>query len=184
MSLTLIPHINEIIQCLSLCVWLNSLSIMSTMLIHIVANDRISFFYYDWIIFSGVCFVSVTFSLSALLMNTYLAIMQNAAMNVRVLWDSKFISFGSISKNGIAGSYILLFSIMTVPIYFLTNIAQSYPFLQILSNFWLSVNRPLVRKISWRRKWQPTPVFLPGKFHGQRSLVSYSPQVRKGSDTT
>ena len=27
----------------------------------------------------------------------------------------------------------------------------------------------------WRRKWQPTPVFLPGEFHGQRSLVSYSP---------
>ena len=70
-----------------------------------------------------------------LLMNTYLAIMQNAAMNVRVLWDSEFISFGCISKNGIAGSYILLFSLMTVPIYFLTNIAQSFPFLQILSNF-------------------------------------------------
>ena len=28
-----------------------------------------------------------------------------------------------------------------------------------------------VRRISWRRKWQPTPVFLPGKFHGQRSLI-------------
>ena len=32
----------------------------------------------------------------------------------------------------------------------------------------------LVGKIPWRRKWQPTPVFLPGKFHGQRSLVGYS----------
>ena len=32
-----------------------------------------------------------------------------------------------------------------------------------------------VRKIPWRRKWQPTPVFLPGKFHGQKSLASYSP---------
>ena len=30
---------------------------------------------------------------------------------------------------------------------------------------------PWVRKIPWRRKWQPTPVLLPGKFHGQRSLV-------------
>ena len=27
----------------------------------------------------------------------------------------------------------------------------------------------------WRREWQPTPVFLPGKFHGQRSLTGYSP---------
>ena len=31
------------------------------------------------------------------------------------------------------------------------------------------------RKIPWRRKWQPTPVFLPGKPHGQRSLEHYSP---------
>ena len=30
-------------------------------------------------------------------------------------------------------------------------------------------------KISWRRKWQLTPVFLPGKSHGQKSLVGYSP---------
>ena len=28
----------------------------------------------------------------------------------------------------------------------------------------------------WKREWQPTPVFLPGEFHGQRSLVGYSPQ--------
>ena len=34
---------------------------------------------------------------------------------------------------------------------------------------------PWVRKIPWRRKWQPTPVLLPVKFHGQRSLVGYSP---------
>ena len=32
-----------------------------------------------------------------------------------------------------------------------------------------------VRKILWRRKWQPTPGFVPGKAHGQRSLVGYGP---------
>ena len=36
----------------------------------------------------------------------------------------------------------------------------------------------------WRRKWQPTPIFLPGEFHGQRTLVDYSPRGRKESDTT
>ena len=41
-----------------------------------------------------------------------------------------------------------------------------------------------VRKIPWRRKWQPTPVFLLGKFHGQRSLVGYSPWGHKESDMT
>ena len=38
---------------------------------------------------------------------------------------------------------------------------------------------PWVGKISWRRKWQPTPVFLPGESHGQRSLESSSPQGLK-----
>ena len=44
--------------------------------------------------------------------------------------------------------------------------------------------RPLGWKILWRRKWQPTPVFLPGKFHGQKSLVGYSPWGCKELDTT
>ena len=50
---------------------------------------------------------------------------------------------------------------------------------------------PWVGKILWRRKWQPTPVFLPGKYPGQRSLAGYSPWTtvlagysRKESDTT
>jgi len=41
-----------------------------------------------------------------------------------------------------------------------------------------------VGKIPWRRAWQPTPVFLPGESHGQRSLVGYSPWSLKESDTT
>ena len=36
-----------------------------------------------------------------------------------------------------------------------------------------------VRKIPWRRKWQPTPIFLPGKSHGQRNLGGYSPWSHK-----
>ena len=50
---------------------------------------------------------------------------------------------------------------------------------------WLSVKNlpanagdtgdPWLRKIPWGREWQPTPIFLPGKSHGQRSLVGYSP---------
>ena len=43
---------------------------------------------------------------------------------------------------------------------------------------------PWIGKISWRRKWQPTPVLLPGKSHGQRSLVGYSPWDGKESDMT
>ena len=43
---------------------------------------------------------------------------------------------------------------------------------------------PWVGKIPWRRKWQPTPIFLSGESHGRRSLVGYSPWGRKESDTT
>ena len=38
---------------------------------------------------------------------------------------------------------------------------------------------PCVRKIPWKRTWQPTPVFFPGKSHGQKGPVGYSPRGRK-----
>ena len=43
---------------------------------------------------------------------------------------------------------------------------------------------PWVGKIPQRKAWQPTPIFLPGESHEQRSLVGCSPQGRKESDTT
>ena len=43
---------------------------------------------------------------------------------------------------------------------------------------------PWVGKMPWRRKQQPIPVFLTGESHGWRSLVGYSPQGHKESDTT
>ena len=43
---------------------------------------------------------------------------------------------------------------------------------------------PWVGKILWRRKWQPTPVFLPGKYHGQRSLEGYTPWAHRDWDMT
>ena len=43
---------------------------------------------------------------------------------------------------------------------------------------------PWLKKIPWKRKWQHTPVFLPGKSHGQRSLAGYSIKGHKESDMT
>ena len=43
---------------------------------------------------------------------------------------------------------------------------------------------PWVGKVPWSREWLPTPVFLPGEFHGQRSLTGYSPWGCKDLDTT
>ena len=42
----------------------------------------------------------------------------------------------------------------------------------------------LSQEVPWRRKWQHTPVFLPGKFHGQKSVAGYSPWGCKESDMT
>ena len=41
---------------------------------------------------------------------------------------------------------------------------------------------PWVAKVPWRREWQPTLVFLPGEFHGQRGQAGYSPRGHRESD--
>ena len=53
-----------------------------------------------------------------------------------------------------------------------------------LSTMWETQVRSLGWEVPWRRKWQSTPVLLPGKSHGQRSLVGYSPWGHKQSDMT
>ena len=59
-------------------------------------------------------------------------------------------------------------------------VAQRVKRLPAMQETW---GRSLGQEDPWRRKWQPTPVLLPGKSHGQRSL-DYSPWDRRESDTT
>ena len=67
--------------------------------------------------------------------------------------------------------------------------------LEIIAIWWLRQSRislqcrrskfdPWVGKIPWRKQRQPTPIFLPGEFHGQKSLADYSPWGCKESDMT
>ena len=60
-------------------------------------------------------------------------------------------------------------------------VAQMVKCLSTMRETWV---RSLGREDPWKRKWQSIPVLLPGKSHGQRSLVGYSPWGRKESDTT
>ena len=53
-----------------------------------------------------------------------------------------------------------------------------------LTTMWEARVRSLGREDPLEKAWQPTPVLLPGKSHGRRSLVGYSPWGRKESDTT
>ena len=65
--------------------------------------------------------------------------------------------------------------LMTVPFNLVLLCSfNSLPIMIFISNY----------ELLWRRQWHPTPILLPGKSHGQRSLVGYSPWGRKESDTT
>ena len=76
--------------------------------------------------------------------------------------------------------WTIIYNILTL--FFGTSlVAQTVKHLPTMQETWF---KPWVGKISWRRKWQPTPVFLPGKSHGRRGLVGYSPWGRKELDKT
>ena len=68
-------------------------------------------------------------------------------------------------------------------LYTLTGAPRGHSSKESVCNAWDVGSRcrfnPWVRKIPWRRKWQPTPVFLTGKFHGRRSVEGYSPWNHK-----
>ena len=73
----------------------------------------------------------------------------------------------------------MLHSNSPLAIYFTQSIYGGFPGGSVVKNHLPSRRcrfHPWVGKIPWRRKWQPTPVFLPGKSHGQTSLAGYSPE--------
>ena len=97
----------------------------------------------------------------------------------------------------------ILFSIVAAPISFPPTLHKGFLFFTfyqhllgfpgglVIKNLPVNARRhrrcrfyPWVRKIPWRRKWQPTPVFLPGKSHGQRSMAGYSLWCHRESDMT
>ena len=70
-----------------------------------------------------------------------------------------------------------------------SDLEVSIPFLQRTVDLWRSDKRKenhfeLLGSINQRRQWHPTPVLLPGKSHGRRSLVGCSPWGHEGLDTT
>ena len=83
----------------------------------------------------------------------------------------------SFLRNGRHGEFFFL----PLPSLQASLVAQR---LKCLPAMWETWVQSLGREIPRRRKWQPTPVFLPGESHGQRSLVGYSPWGRKESDMT
>ena len=96
-------------------------------------------------------------------------------------------------------TYIYTLGIIYLNIYvYIHTYIHTYMYIHIYKErplWWLSSKQPTcqcrrpgfdpwVGKIPWRRKWEPTLVFLPGKFHGQRSLEGYSPRGLKEPGTS
>ena len=67
----------------------------------------------------------------------------------------------------------------TLKLLFFTSVKGCFILLVFLLSGLLQIKTQM-----WRRTWQPSPVFLPGEFHGQRNLAGYSPRSRKELDTT
>ena len=113
-----------------------------------------------------------------------LAPQSEVAQSCLTLWDPMDCSLPGSSVHGVFQAGILEW--------------VAFPSLRRLSNgrwhrwsqasWWQTIKNLLQcrrwRFNPWRRNWQPTPVFLPGEIHGQRSLLGYSPWDCTGLDTT
>ena len=149
----LIPHIVEIIQYLSFCVWLASGIIMSSRFIHIVTSGRISFFfmskYYSIVRIYHTFFIHSSIN-RYLCWSYFLGFVNNSAVECRIR-DScdvtDFISCGYIPRSGISrpcsssifnflGGTNILFSIVTAPVHIPTNSVHVIHFLHTLTSLW------------------------------------------------
>ena len=86
-------------------------------------------------------------------------------------WNGEFLEMQNLPNNKEPEKFNRPITIRT------SLMAQT---IKCLPTMWESWVQSWVRKISWRRKWQPNPVFLPGESHGQRSLAGYSPWGHNG----
>ena len=80
--------------------------------------------------------------------------------------------------------YVFIHKNMCVCVYIYVYTHMGFPGGSVVKNLFAikEIRRhgfdPWIRKIPWRRAWQPTLVFMPGESHGQRSLVGYNPQAQ------
>ena len=124
-------------------------------------NSNISFFAQG-----GSPDVYLTFNHSSTLF-IYFVMFRNFLWSLNITWSSKYSKYISI-----------VFPMATLP----SGTSGKEPACQcrrckrLRFDFW-------VEKIHWSRKWQPSPLFLPGKFRGQRSMGNYSQWGRKELDT-
>ena len=100
---------------------------------------------------------------------------------LNVLWEYVYICM-YMSGRAVTSVFTIWVSLQGSPyIYMVTRWVKNLLAIQETQEKWVW---SLSQRSPWRRVWQPTPVFLPGESHGQRSLAGYSPWGRQESDRT
>ena len=125
---------------------------------------------------------------------TLKSILQHHSSKALILWCSAFFTvqlshaYMTTGKTIASTRWTFVGKVMSLLLNMLSRLVMGLPWWLRGESICLQCERPgfdpWVGKISWRRKWQPTPVLLPGESHGRRSLVDYSPRGCKESDTT
>ena len=175
------------------CAWFISYNIMSQRFIHAVMNSSILFFVIAVFCYTGhiiTIYLSISLLMAIGLVYSFWLLQLMLRILLHVSWDTCV----STSLRD-----ILVLGLLSYRVCILFSFREYYLIdFQILDNSWTLTNRtwefqlfhvfayldtesPLILAIvvgMWRRQWHPTPVFLPGKSHGWRSLLGYSPWGR------
>ena len=134
---------------------------------------------HDWSNLHKVC-IQTHFNSQAL---GLLCIVIFLSLSISVPWACSSSSFPRVLMTFPTAFHIFLTQVMTLrrlPIFLHSATFNSFN----TSSSFKGISTFIILQYFWRRKWQPTPVLLPGKSHGQRSLVGCSPWGRYQSDTT
>ena len=119
----------------------------------------------------------------------HLGVLLFSQLEENILFKLKMLKFNKTLCLGFILSFLILSERVNKITMSFSSLIYSFESRDYKPRFWNPILWvpgliPRFGKIPWRRKWLCTPVFLPGEFHGERSLMGYSPWGHKVSDTT
>ena len=142
----------------------------TTCLISSVMGPRIPTSSQHWILIKCIYYLGRA--------NSTLSLLEVYLSNSSQLWAEWSDYWRIMGKGFFYLTYFFIILTFCSSTFWASLVAQTVKNLPATQESWFDL---WVGKIPWKREWLPTPVFLPGEFHGQRSLVGYNPWGRKES---